>query len=737
MHRTLEDIFKARDAVGHEHGADGRFGNTGGGAKPAKAAPKTAPIRHAGFTIGGAGSGKGRLAKEMAERLGITNVIEPDAIKQSIPGYSNREGDGKGYGSSGPRTNAELAAYPPELRAALEAHVRENTEFPDVASFGKYLREKDGLADHEHFADGITHELSSHIAKSRLAKALDEGSSFIFDACGGPRHEAYIKQALAKGMHVTAEHAAVPLAVALHRNDGRDRSLEINAAIKSHKKANKAAASIKRLAALHPNDVTFTAKKTYRPEHVEEARAAGFTDTGYTPPTEKSLTLADIMKADDAGHAHGEDGKFVATGTKRINHAGGGMTLAKTKRSYTFKPHATGVTVHDDHTGTQVGHVEHKADRGRTIHEGVYTGGKKPKVVTSVNSPGGPDAEHTEHAARAVALEHFRGTIKRSKSTQTAREAAGYEKSLTIGDIMPLTLEDIMKGEGTAHDPSTGQFTAGNGYSGTIKSSSGTKYGIKVARKKEAHVDRFSGEPVKTMHENYHLHDDQGNHIGHVSKHQTAKYSHERHAYAHDGTHLGSSNVAHGNKDLDTSRLKGLLQRVTDHHEKTKAASTGKKPSPLAGKSLRDQVQIGHDMEHGPWDKALTIGDIMKGDDPAPGDALTDFPGSYEEMLQRIRGPVCAGSGCSDPPTYSETGSSNYAPSPVGGDAPHYLSVVATFPEHAYVRCNDEALTWKVPYTIDESGAITTGAPEEAVAVFKPTGLADDEDDLADETDAA
>lgn len=36
---TLADIMKVRDAVGHEHGADGRFGNTGGGASPAGDAP--------------------------------------------------------------------------------------------------------------------------------------------------------------------------------------------------------------------------------------------------------------------------------------------------------------------------------------------------------------------------------------------------------------------------------------------------------------------------------------------------------------------------------------------------------------------------------------------------------------------------------------------------------------------------------------------------------------------------
>jgi hypothetical protein len=273
------------------------------------------------------------------------------------------------------------------------------------------------------------------------------------------------------------------------------------------------------------------------------------------------------------------------------------------------------------------------------------------------------------------------------------------------------------------HDPKTGQFTSANGYVGTMKSSSGKKYGIKTEKKKGVHISQFSGEPKKTMHTLYHVHDDEGNHIGHVAKYQTARYSHERRAVAHDGTKLGGSKVAHGNDTLDRERLHSLLRAVTDHHE---------------SKSKEKSITLGGLFT--PIEKDITLGDLLAalateapGEDEVEVAKLTN--GSIENMLGAIRGPVIMGSGCSNPPPYLPNGERDYntpmdaAPSGVEG-AKHYCSVAATFTNYAYVNCSDERRMWKVPYELLGDGTVKCGTPEEVVSVYKPVSAVTEGDDL-------
>jgi hypothetical protein len=127
---------------------------------------------------------------------------------------------------------------------------------------------------------------------------------------------------------------------------------------------------------------------------------------------------------------------------------------------------------------------------------------------------------------------------------------------------------------------------------------------------------------------------------------------------------------------------------------------------------------------------AQTAAEIFKAEAPAPSHEVHDFPNSYEALLRAIKGPACEGSGCSNKPTYTEAGDVDYKLTE--GEIPHYLDVVATFPDHAFVRCSSENKVWKVPYDVDDSGTISTGTPEEQVAVFKPLDEAGEDDDVAE-----
>jgi hypothetical protein len=145
-----------------------------------------------------------------------------------------------------------------------------------------------------------------------------------------------------------------------------------------------------------------------------------------------------------------------------------------------------------------------------------------------------------------------------------------------------------------------------------------------------------------------------------------------------------------------------------------------------------------------------TVNDLVKSGDVVslPDGRTGPFVGSFEDTLRRISGPVKMGCGCNNKPEYDERGNRIYGDNPhePGYVYPHYCDVVATFPEHAYVRCSDEDKTWKVPYSFD-GDVVETGEPELVAAQFVPINEAtgeivedpdddDDEDDEDDDEDA-
>jgi hypothetical protein len=158
------------------------------------------------------------------------------------------------------------------------------------------------------------------------------------------------------------------------------------------------------------------------------------------------------------------------------------------------------------------------------------------------------------------------------------------------------------------------------------------------------------------------------------------------------------------------------LEPEKDDVQKEKANGAGQQPTEKAKKmTVADLFN-----SSGP----RTVADLLKSApmEMAPSSAVRgDFIGSYEDTLRRIRGPICLGSGCDNKPKYDDAGNRIYGDEGESSDRkyPHYLDVVATFPEHAYVRCSDEDRLWKVPYEFD-GDEVTTGEPEIVVAQFVP-----------------
>jgi hypothetical protein len=156
-----------------------------------------------------------------------------------------------------------------------------------------------------------------------------------------------------------------------------------------------------------------------------------------------------------------------------------------------------------------------------------------------------------------------------------------------------------------------------------------------------------------------------------------------------------------------------------------------------------DHVGDGHT-----WRKANTLGDIVKTQrtlgqlvQPAQREQqrqdrqLIDvrkgrvhlqkfgeqLPGSYEEAMSKLTPLLIAGCGCESKPPLSVSGDGVIVPGASSNQ--HYCSVIGTFDDYAFVRCNDENKVWKVNYSVDDDGNVTVaGEPEEVMEVFVPVG---------------
>jgi hypothetical protein len=208
-------------------GHEGRPGERGGSATGDKAA-KLSGKPQAIFMIGGGGSGKGK-AISTAYPDSFYH-IDPDQVKQSEPMYSNKTGVGPNdekapglYGPSGPRTWDEWHAYPQSVQDAQNAWIKANTPFSDAQDFAKTLvNDPSGNT----FGGGITHELSSYMAKKSLDDAIADGTkSFIYDSTGSDKYIGKAAQARANGFDVTYHHVYMPEERAVYANSLRPRSV--------------------------------------------------------------------------------------------------------------------------------------------------------------------------------------------------------------------------------------------------------------------------------------------------------------------------------------------------------------------------------------------------------------------------------------------------------------------------------------------------------------------------------
>lgn len=268
------------------HGHAGRPGIRGGSAAGGGKA-------QAIFLMGGSASGKGRLAQRYAKEYGIKNVINCDHIKEAFPLFTGKPINGK-YGTSGPKTYQELIEnYTPEEVANVNEYIRDHTPFSDVHEFAqRQFGDPDKFyEDNNPASGGLTHEVSSYIAKQQLAGALDSGKSFVYDSTGnGSYYPIWAGKAADAGMAVTIAQAYVPREVAHMNDDARGANADpgdltgrtVGSAVlmSTHDKVDAMApvmAAWATGARAAGQDVTFTRDDTYTPEMLARARELGYT----------------------------------------------------------------------------------------------------------------------------------------------------------------------------------------------------------------------------------------------------------------------------------------------------------------------------------------------------------------------------------------------------------------------------------------------------------------------------
>lgn len=189
-----------------------------------------------------------------------------------------------------------------------------------------------------------------------------------------------------------------------------------------------------------------------------------------------------------------------------------------------------------------------------------------------------------------------------------------------------------------------------------------------------------------------------------------------------------------GMADLNEKALHSMAQEHLGAHEWKDADKEFKVPRHKALRAVKAAYAHGSKAHESRQAKAL-IPDLQKYFDIGSPVLLGSgaFGGSFEHMMQRIRKPVFEAVPCKSPQKYNDNGNVDYSSEGEGPHEPrHYLDIIATFPDHAYVRCSDENLLWKVPYEIDADGEIETGEPEAASITLAAQSERDDDADDED-----
>jgi hypothetical protein len=106
----------------------------------------------------------------------------------------------------------------------METFIAANTPFANSDAFSAYLTSR---GETEKFGGGLTHEISSYMAKADLNATIAAGDhSFIYDSTGSRAIiDTYGPRALANGMHVDIHQMATPIEAAIAHNATRSRSV--------------------------------------------------------------------------------------------------------------------------------------------------------------------------------------------------------------------------------------------------------------------------------------------------------------------------------------------------------------------------------------------------------------------------------------------------------------------------------------------------------------------------------
>lgn len=325
------------------------------------------------FMIGGGGVGKGGIVQDYVGTGGQKrkdgSIIKPgedgfraplpgfhpdrvfdsDAEKKKNPLYSDKSGERRDhspaadptmYGPSGPKTGADLKRYSPEEQEALHAHVRAQTSglYKDAHEFARATltgprnpkAHKAGDTSSGHFNDGtnadtefdggLTHELSSHVVKEKLRRAIahPEEGSFVYDSTGSDKYIPWATQAMDNGYQATFHHAVASPEVAQYRNQGRERTVDPELLAETHRKVAEVTPALKAFAdtqAAAGRPMEYIPQDTMTDEDHAEALNAGMTANG--PPAgfvhPKKAAKADEARKESLRRAEAEYRKPSAT----------------------------------------------------------------------------------------------------------------------------------------------------------------------------------------------------------------------------------------------------------------------------------------------------------------------------------------------------------------------------------------------------------------------------------------
>jgi len=165
-------------------------------------------------------------------------------------------------------------------------------------------------------------------------------------------------------------------------------------------------------------------------------------------------------------------------------------------------------------------------------------------------------------------------------------------------------------------------------------------------------------------------------------------------------------------KDLDTKHAVGSTDALHAVAEAFKEGTAAMSKSTMSAKQLHKSIRKSEVAA-----SALAV--------------YTQAPGSFEDMLRRLRQPLIEATPCTHPPTFNEAGQEEYNG---GGDEPrHYPEVLSTYADHGIIRCSAEDKLWKVPYALTADGSIETGEVEPVVVVLQPAGEAEESEAEGDD----